>query len=106
MEDKILAFFTSKTRVSLILSKKCCTSEEQGCSQVSKFIIKLQINYFVLKCLKFFFKYSEQQTLKIFPAKCNHRAYSTKCYLIRLKVVLVVFFFLRRKIISIQYLKT
>lgn len=46
--------------------QKRCTSEEQECSRVSKFIIKLQINYFVLKCLKFFFKYSKQQTLKYF----------------------------------------
>lgn len=60
------ALLTSKTRVLLILSKKCCTCEEQECSKVSKFIIKLQINYFVLKCLKFFFKYSKQQTLKYF----------------------------------------
>lgn len=66
MEDRILALLTSKTRVLLILSKKFCTCEEQGCSKVSEFIIKLQINYFVLKCLKFFFKYSKQQTLKYF----------------------------------------
>lgn len=64
-EDRTLAPFTSKTRVLLILSRSAALLKNE-CSQVSKFIIKLQINYFVLKCLKFFFKYSKQQTLKYF----------------------------------------
>lgn len=55
VEDRNSCSFYLLRRGSQWFTSRSAMLLKKECTKVSKFIIKLNINYFVLKCLKFFF---------------------------------------------------